>query len=141
MTEKTQVVPQQLYAVTFAATDIGRLRSFYEGWGWEALPYSNDEYVAFKCGESVVGFFRKDLLAAEAAPGNSAPSGWRGVTLAVGVPTREEVDAHWQAAVSAGATAVAEPADRAWGGRSGYVADPEGNPWEIAWVPETAGQA
>ena len=22
-----------------------------------------------------------------------------------------------------------------WGGRSGYVADPEGNRWEIAWAP------
>ena len=34
----------------------------------------------------------------------------------------------------AGAVSVAEPADREWGGRSGYVADPEGNRWEIAWA-------
>jgi uncharacterized glyoxalase superfamily protein PhnB len=37
--------------------------------------------------------------------------------------------------VAAGATVVAEPVDRSWGGRSGYIADPEGNRWEIAWVP------
>jgi uncharacterized glyoxalase superfamily protein PhnB len=37
--------------------------------------------------------------------------------------------------VAAGATPVAEPVDREWGGRSAYIADPEGNRWEIAWAP------
>jgi len=27
---------------------------------------------------------------------------------------------------------------RFWGGRSGYIADPEGNRWEIAWAPGLA---
>ena len=35
------------------------------------------------------------------------------------------------AAVSAGATAVASPVERDWGGYSGYFADPEGHRWEI----------
>ncbi|WP_435108944.1 VOC family protein [Nocardiopsis synnemataformans] len=29
---------------------------------------------------------------------------------------------------------MAEPVERPWGGRSTYVADPEGNRWEIAWA-------
>jgi hypothetical protein len=37
--------------------------------------------------------------------------------------------------VAAGATVLKEPTDADWGGRSAYVADPEGNLWEIAWVP------
>jgi hypothetical protein len=38
-------------------------------------------------------------------------------------------------AMEAGATPIAEPRAREWGGRSGYVADPEGTRWEIAWAP------
>ena len=48
---------------------------------------------------------------------------------------RDEVDIAYAAALAAGATAIMEPIDRDWGGRSGYFADPEGNRWEIAWAP------
>ena len=37
--------------------------------------------------------------------------------------------------VAAGARKVGQIVDRPWGGRSGYVADPEGNRWEVAWAP------
>jgi uncharacterized glyoxalase superfamily protein PhnB len=47
----------------------------------------------------------------------------------------EQVDESFAAAVRAGAAVVAEPVERPWGGRSAYVADPEGNRWEIAWAP------
>ena len=40
-----------------------------------------------------------------------------------------------KAAREAGATVLAEPVDRDWGGCSAYFADPEGNTWEIAWLP------
>ena len=39
------------------------------------------------------------------------------------------------AARDAGATVLAEPVKRDWGGVSAYFADPEGNAWEIAWLP------
>jgi uncharacterized glyoxalase superfamily protein PhnB len=39
------------------------------------------------------------------------------------------------AAVAAGATPVADATDRSWGGRSAFIADPEGNRWEITWSP------
>nr|WP_285732890.1 hypothetical protein [Nocardiopsis sp. ATB16-24] len=45
------------------------------------------------------------------------------------------MDGAFDAAVRAGAKAVAEPVERPWAGRSAYVADPEGDRWEIAWVP------
>ena len=57
------------------------------------------------------------------------------MTLAVNVASREQVDAVLATAVAAGARPVAPPADREWGGRSGYVADPEGTRWEIVWLP------
>jgi hypothetical protein len=53
--------------------------------------------------------------------GSSAPKTDSGVGAAV-------------ASVAAGATPVAAPVARDWGGRSAYIADPEGNRWEIAWA-------
>ena len=141
MTNDTAVIPQNLLAVTLGASDIARQRRFYEAWGWNAVPYSNEEYVAFSLAGATVAFFVAEKLAEEAAPGAVSPpaGGWSGVTLAVSVAGKEDVDTTWRAAVDAGATAVGEPVDRPWGGRSAYVADPEGNRWEIVWVPPMAG--
>ena len=66
---------------------------------------------------------------------SSPPSGWSGITLACTVNTREEVDTAFAAAVGAGGTPVADATDRSWGGRSAFIADPEGNRWEITWSP------
>jgi uncharacterized glyoxalase superfamily protein PhnB len=44
----------------------------------------------------------------------------------------EDVDATFERALAAGATSLGEPADRAYGERSGFVADPFGNHWYIA---------
>jgi uncharacterized glyoxalase superfamily protein PhnB len=135
----TAVVPQTFFAVTLGAHDIARQRRFYEGWGWQAVPYSNEEYVAFSLSGSMIAFFVAEKLAEEAGAGAPAAGTFNGVTLAVTVPAKDEVDTVYNAAVGAGATAVGKPVDRPWGGRSGYVADPEGNRWEIAWVPPMAG--
>jgi len=44
----------------------------------------------------------------------------------------EDVDAAFQKAVSAGATATMEPDDMFWGDRFGTVTDPYGHVWSIA---------
>jgi uncharacterized glyoxalase superfamily protein PhnB len=80
-----------------------------------------------------------EQLAAEAAPDAPEPlPGWNGVTLAINVGSRDEVDEVFAAAVAAGATAINEPADRPYGPRAGYIADPDGNRWEIVWAPGTS---
>lgn len=55
--------------------------------------------------------------------------------LAVNVATQVEVDLGYRAALDSGALSIAEPVRREWGGYSAYVADPEGQRWEIAWAP------
>ena len=92
------------------------------------------------CGGVLLTLYPLDELAAEAAPelGVPASAGFSGVTLACNVDSQEQVDIAFAAAVAAGATPVAEPVARDWGGRSGYIADPEGNRWEIAWAPGAA---
>ena len=51
------------------------------------------------------------------------------------VATPDAVDDLLAEALAAGAVLVAPPTDREWGGRSAYVADPEGHRWELAWAP------
>jgi hypothetical protein len=127
-------IPSRLSVVTLGARDIGALRSFYRGLGWPELPASDDAWSAFLLGGVLFALYPLQELAAEAAPGAPDPAGWSGATLACNVDSREEVDTAFAAAVAAGAVAVAEPTDRPWGGRSAYIADPEGNRWEIAWA-------
>ena len=58
-----------------------------------------------------------------------------GITLAINVESPEAVTAGLDAAVAAGGTLL-KPATLAdWGGTSGYFADPDGHPWEVAHNP------
>lgn len=124
-------IPARLSVVTLGARDLDRLRAFYVGLGWQPT-VTTDDFAAFLLGGVVLALWPIELLAHESGVGTGPPSG---STLALNVESRDEVDAVQDAWLAAGATPVREPADQPWGGRSGYVADPEGNRWEIAWAP------
>ncbi|WP_280414191.1 VOC family protein [Nocardia carnea] len=126
-------LPARLTVVTLGARDLPALRRFYRALQWEEVPGGDDQWTGFLLGGVLLALYPDTELAAEAAAG--AAVGWSGVTLACNVDSPEQVDSAFAAAVRAGAEVVAEPVDRPWGGRSGYIADPEGNRWEIAWAP------
>jgi uncharacterized protein len=128
-------IPSRLSIVTLGARDMGVLRSFYRTLGWPELPIGDNSWTGFHLGGVLLALFPMSDLTAEAAPDSTAPTGWSGVTLACTVGTRDEVDRTFDAAVTAGATPVAAASDRSWGGRSAFIADPEGNRWEITWSP------
>ena len=128
-------IPARLSIVTLGARDMSVLRSFYRSLGWPELASSDDSWTGYLLGGVLLALFPVRDLTAEAAPGSADPAGWAGVTLACTVDSRDEVDTTFQAAVAAGATPVAEATDRPWGGRSAFIADPEGNRWEITWGP------
>lgn len=129
-------VPARLSVVTLGAANLPALRRFYGRLGWEEVPGSSDEWAAFLLGGVVLALYPEQELAGEALSGTEETStgSWRGVTLAVNVEGREQVDAAYVAVLEAGGRAVAEPQERSWGGRSAYFADPEGNRWEIAYA-------
>jgi catechol 2,3-dioxygenase-like lactoylglutathione lyase family enzyme len=128
-------VPARLSIVTLGARNMGLLRSFYRALGWHELPNGDDAWTGFLLGGVLLALFPLSDLTAEAAPDSQEPTGWSGITLACAVNTRDEVETTFTAAVSAGATPVADASDRSWGGRSAFIADPEGNRWEITWSP------
>jgi catechol 2,3-dioxygenase-like lactoylglutathione lyase family enzyme len=133
-------VPARLTVLTLGARDLPRLRRFYRGLGWQEQPASTDDWAVFSLGPTWLALYPIDRLGAEAAPDDAGPPApvWNGVTLAINVAAPQEVDDVHRAAVDAGATPIAPPADRPYGPRASYVADPEGNRWEIVWAPGTS---
>ncbi|MFG6503858.1 VOC family protein [Microbacterium sp. P05] len=127
-------IPPRLSVVTVGARDLPALRRFYGSLGWDEVGGSDDTWAAFLLGGVLFSLYPLSPLSIEAAGGELPSAGWSGVTLACNVDTPGEVDVAFEAAVSAGATPVEAPTTREWGGRSGYIADPEGNRWEIAWA-------
>ena len=85
----------------------------------------------------MLAIYELEKLAEEAhlpAPPDAAGN-FKGYTLAINVDEEHQVAEALDAARDAGATVLAEPVKRDWGGVSAYFADPEGNAWEIAWLP------
>lgn len=112
------------------------LRTFYRLLGWVERPGSNDEFATYEMGTTLLALYPLALLSEEAAPGEGLPNGtWNGVTLGINVDSSATVDEAYEVALAADATPAARPTHRNWGGYSGYIADPEGNRWEITWAP------
>jgi len=129
---------QRLSFVTLAVRDRAAARAFYvDGLGWEPA-LDVEDVLMIKVGERLVlSLWDREAFEAEAGPIGDGPAP---ITLAHNVPTREEVDDVVARMVAAGGTTLGEAAERAWGGYTGYVADPEGYRWEIAWNPGPIGQ-
>ena len=129
-------LPARLSIVTLGVADLARSIAFYEALGWPRKSSSIEGSIAwFGTADSTIGLFPWDELAHDASlpPEPRAPFG--GITLAINVESPDAVTAGLDAAVAAGGT-ILKPATLAdWGGTSGYFADPDGHPWEVAHNP------
>ena len=126
-------IPQRVSLVTLGVTDLARAQAFYGALGW--VPAQAAEGVVFYQlqGAVLALFGRDDLAADQGRPG--AALGIGAVTLAQNFATEAEVDEAFRAAIKAGAQVLKAPEKAAWGGYSGYWADPDGHVWEVAMNP------
>lgn len=124
----------RLSFVTLVVRDLGRSRAFYiDGLGWPVEFEAADQVVMVRVGEKVLlSLWREEDTLDELGPVGRA-EGALPFTLAHNVATPADVDRVLAEATAAGATAVADAAERDWGGYSGYFADPDGFRWEIAY--------
>ncbi len=128
------MTPQRVTLITLGTDDMERARAFYAALGWTPHPSSQDEVTFYQMHGALLGLFgRADLAKDQGRPGAALGTG--AVTLAQNYEDRAGVDAAWQAALDAGATALKAPEEVFWGGYSGYYADPDGHVWEIAHNP------
>lgn len=126
-----------LSIVTLGVADLAESIAFYGRLGW--FPVDQGGSIAFfDLGGVRLALFPRQELAGDAGLSPVPPyeaGRFPGFTLAHNEPTPAAVDAAFAEAVSAGATPVKEPVEVFWGGYSGYVADPDGFLWEIAYNP------
>ena len=122
--------------ITLGVRDLPRSRQFYrQGLGWTESSAGNEQVAFFQLsGGLALGLFGRAALAEDAHLADAGP-GFGGITIAQNQRSKAEVDAVIAAAVQAGGTLLKAAEDVFWGGYSGYFADPDGHPWEIAWNP------
>jgi catechol 2,3-dioxygenase-like lactoylglutathione lyase family enzyme len=127
----------RLNVVTLGVLDFARSVRFYQDLGFERrFRATGDEIAFFDGGGIVLSLFRWDMLAEDAqVPGEPRPQAFRGVTLAQLCETDAEVDALMAKALAAGATLLKAAQQTAFGGYSGYFADPNGHVWEAVRAP------
>lgn len=125
---------QRISLVTLGVLDLKRSISFYEKLGWRRSMAELEGVAFFQTGGSVFGLYPRDKLAEDAQIPPDG-SGFGGFALAQNVRSKEEVDRVLAEAVAAGGKLLKPAQEVFWGGYSGYFADPDGHPWEIAWNP------
>ncbi len=128
-------IPARLGIVTLGVADLPRAIAFYEALGWECCSASSDAIAWFRTADTHIGLFPWHELAEDARLPAEPRARFGGITLAINVDTPEAVGASLDAAVAAGATMLKPATVMDWGGTSGYFADPDGHPWEIAHNP------
>jgi catechol 2,3-dioxygenase-like lactoylglutathione lyase family enzyme len=125
---------QRVSLITLGVADLKRSSDFYERLGWRRSMAKAEGVVFFQAEGMAFALYPRQELAKDA---NIAPDGhgFGGIALAYNTRTRDEVDAVLAEAEAAGAKLLKPAQEAFWGGYSGYFADPDGFPWEVAWNP------
>lgn len=131
-------VPARISIVTLGVADLGRSTAFYRTLGWELAPASTGQISFFRTAGGVLALYPFELLAADARMPPQRREGFGGLTIAINVERPDQVQPALDAAQAAGGK-ILKPATKAgWGGVSGYFADLDGYPWEVAWAPNSS---
>lgn len=124
---------QQIAVVTLGISNLERSKAFYqEGFGW--IPFFENAEIAFyQMNGFVFGTWLTSALEEDTKQQDLSGSG--AVTLAHNVPQASDVQTVIDTLVAAGATLLREADEPPQGGRRGYITDPDGHIWEIAFNP------
>lgn len=126
-------IPARLGLVTLGVADLDRSVAFYQALGWEMASSSIPGVIQwFRTADANLGLFPYQDLADDAQIPSAERGSFGGITLAINVEQPEDVDAAIAAAVKAGGSILKAGTDAPFG-RSGYFADPDGYPWEVAY--------
>jgi catechol 2,3-dioxygenase-like lactoylglutathione lyase family enzyme len=125
----------RLNIITLGVRDLDKAIRFYrDGLGWPMSGASVGDFAIFKLSTgTALALYPRDLLAIDANVKD--PGGFGGITLAQNVDTIEEVDLVLSQAVKSGGSILKSARKADWGGYSGYFADSDGHPWEVACNP------
>jgi catechol 2,3-dioxygenase-like lactoylglutathione lyase family enzyme len=126
-------VNPQVSVLTLGVRDLARARDFYvERLGWPVHQEDHNWVCILLGGGSTAFALYPWGELAEDAQVAAEGDGFRGITLAYNVRSKERVDEVLAEAEQAGGTIVKPAQPTFWGGYGGYFADPEGYLWEVA---------
>jgi uncharacterized protein len=121
--------------ITLGVRSVRRSARFYRDvLGWRTEYADGDPIAFYQLKGFVLGLYGHRALAKDARV-SPRRRGFRGITLAHNVRSRREVDEIFTRLRRRGGTIVKPPEVAAWGGYSGYFADPDGHLWEVAYNP------
>ena len=125
----------RLNIVTLGVSNLEKAVTFYrDGLGWPQSSASVGDFSIFSLSTgTALALYPRNLLASDARVKDNG--GFGGITLAQNVVSKVLVDKTLEQAVGAGAKLLKPAQEAEWGGYSGYFADLDGHPWEIAWNP------
>jgi catechol 2,3-dioxygenase-like lactoylglutathione lyase family enzyme len=125
---------QRLSLITLGVSDLARARRFYEdGLGW-TKGNDEDDVAFYQLNGLILALWTRADLAEDARVTDTGAT-FSGISIAFNTRSHEEVDDVLAQAEAAGATILKAGDEQVWGGYSGYFADPDGHPWEVAWNP------
>jgi len=134
--------PPQLSYVTLAVDDLTRAVAFYQQALGLPLIRHSAELAFFDLGAVRLALWGGGRLAIDIGwrtdPRGSTPTAADappGHSLSLNVASAAAVAELLQRAASLGGRLVQPATTPAWGGRRGYLRDPDGHLWEIAWHP------
>jgi catechol 2,3-dioxygenase-like lactoylglutathione lyase family enzyme len=126
---------QRVTFITLGVKDLKTSVDFYENkFGWKRSEMSNEDMILFQLIGIHLALYSKDELAKDATV-ESAGDGFKGFTISYNVWSEKEVDDVINGLRTKGVRIIKEPQKVFWGGYSSYIADPDGNLWEIAYNP------
>ncbi len=127
---------QHINYITLGVADLAESRRFYrEVFGWQETADSNENIAFFQAGNALLlALFGKAALAHDAQIPEQS-SGFPRFTLAHNVGSEAEVDALFAGFAAKNINIIKAPQKVFWGGYSGYLTDPDGFLWEIAFNP------
>ncbi len=126
---------QRLTFMTLGVTNLKTSIDFYEKkLGWKRSEMSNDNMIMYQLNGIYIALYSREELAKDVTI-NSKGDGFKGITFSYNVWSEKEVDDLIKTLKDKGVKVIKEPQKVFWGGYSSYIADPDGNLWEIAYNP------
>jgi len=126
-------MPPSVSLLTLGVSDVQRSVRFYgEGFGWTPV-YEAEQIAFFQMNGFVLALYARDALAEDS--GQAGPGTPGAFSIAHNVPRPDAVAPTMTRLLGAGAVLLREASEPPHGGLRGYVADPDGHIWEIAWHP------
>jgi uncharacterized protein len=125
---------QQISVITLGVTDLASSRRFYgEGFGWKPV-FQNEEIIFYQMNGFVLGTWLTPRLEADMQRDRLSRTG--AFSLAHNVATKDDVAPTIERLARFGGSVLRAADAPPHGGLRGYVADPDGHAWEIAWNPD-----